>query len=85
MKPQYLMDQVTKELGFESIQISSANGIRWILHERPNIGPEMIKIATRLKEITGKPIDLRLLPKQDKNKRFDRNYLRGVEKLESSS
>ncbi len=81
MKEQYLLDQVTKEFNFEPITLSSAVRFRWILHEREGLGPELIKIERRLQELTGKPIDLRLLTKKDKNKRFDRNYLRGIEKL----
>lgn len=81
MAEQDLLDLVLKDLGFEPIQIALVEPYRWKLHERAGIGPEMIRIEKALRKEFGKPVDLRLEPKKDKNKRFDRNYLRGIEKL----
>lgn len=76
-----------KELGLqEDIELRDFNGLKWTLEyvqssNHPDFSRNMIKLERMLQEKTGKPIDLRLQPKADKNKRFDRNYLRGVEKL----
>lgn len=80
-KEEELLILVTKELGFEPISISSIHHHRWTLIDREGLGPQMMKIEARLHEITKKPIDLRVELKKDKNKRFDRNYLRGIDKL----
>lgn len=78
---QELLNQVLGEFGFHPVSIASVSKNRWILSDRAELGVQMIKIERRLQELTKTPVDLRLLPKTDKNKRFDRNYLRGVEKI----
>lgn len=79
---QMLMNTVTTEFDLDQIKIISiSHGHRWTLEDRVGLGPEMITIERRLQELSMKPVDLRVLAKADKNKRFDRNYLRGIEKL----
>lgn len=78
---QDLINKVCTEFELDPIRLVRTERFRWILEERSGIGLEMIKIERRLQELTDHPIDLRLQPSKDKNKRFDRNYLRGVEKL----
>lgn len=78
---QWAINRACTHLRIQPITLLKIDRFRWTLEERPNIGPEMIKLERLLQEATGKPVDLRLQPKADKNKRFDRNYLRGVEKL----
>lgn len=81
MTEQELLNSVTEEFGFKPIEIFNMNKIRWVLHDREGLGPEMIRLERRLQELTKKPIDLRVQLKSDKNKRFDRNYLRGVDNI----
>jgi len=80
-KEQKLLDEAVKVLGFEPIVLCKVDRFRWSLEERPGIGPQMIKLERALQHVTKHPIDLRLQPKKDGNRRFDRNYLRGVEKV----
>lgn len=81
MTEQELLNEACERLKIEPIKLISVNKFRWILEDREGIGPKMIKLERLLQLGTKRPIDLRLQPKADKNKRFDRNYLRGVEKL----
>lgn len=81
MSEQETLNAVCIKLGFEPVTIARIDRFRWTLNERDGLGPQMIKIEREVQAETKRPIDLRLEPKQDKNKRFDRNYLRGVEKL----
>lgn len=78
---QELLDQVCHMLSLKPVKLLKFDGFRWILEDRDLLGPDMIKIERELQSLTGRPIDLRVQAKGDKNKRFDRNYLRGVEKL----
>lgn len=62
------------------------NKWRWTLEydqdpNKPEFSSNMIKLEKALQVGLKRPIDLRLGAIKDKNKRFDRNYLRGVEKL----
>ena len=70
----------------DDVRLVDANGLRWTLEYEqnpsyPDFGRGMIKLEKMLQEKTHKLIDLRLQAKADKNKRFDRNYLRGIEKI----
>ena len=78
---QKIFDEALSDLGFEPASVIVVSGFRWTLSDRPGLGAQMIKIERRVQQLTGRPIDLRLQPKKDKNRRFDRNYLRGIEKL----
>lgn len=49
---------------------------------KPDFAKNMIKLERLMRQTIGIAVDLRLEPLKDKNKRFDRNYLRGVEKLD---
>lgn len=80
-RKQQLLDEACIKLGFDKVVLAKVDKFRWTLEDRPGIGPQMIKIERLLQEATRHPIDLRLYPKKDENKRFDRNYLRGIEKL----
>lgn len=71
----------------EDVRLIDQKGFRWTLdyvqdQAKPDFGSNMIKLEIMLQEKTGRPIDLRVGARPDKNKRFDRNYLRGIEKLE---
>lgn len=68
--------------GIPAVKLMRVDRFRWFLEDRPGLGPSMIKLEKLVQRATGHPIDLRVEPKADKNKRFDRNYLRKVEKLE---
>jgi len=73
--PELDMRDACATLGFEVPQIVATDGWRWTLAEYPGLGPKMIKLERRLQEMTGRPIDLRLEPLKDKNKRKERNVL----------
>lgn len=82
MSDQEYLDQACAEVGVLPVKIVSAKGLRWhVENPYPDFYKEILKIERLLHKKTGKPIDLRLDEKKDKNKRFDRNYLRGVESL----
>lgn len=48
------------------------DGFRWILDDYPGLGPNMIKLERLLHKKTGRPIDLRVATKEDRNKRDTR-------------
>lgn len=48
---------------------------------KPDFARNMIKLEKLMRQTLGVVVDLRLSEKADKNKRFDRNYLRGIEKI----
>ena len=75
------LDVATAALGIEPVHLVRTDRFRWYVQDRAGLGPEMIRLERELQTRTGRPIDLRLEPTADKNKRFDRNYLRKVEKL----
>jgi len=76
-----VLDGVCDKLGVAPVKLVRVDRFRWYVFDRDGLGPQMIRIERMLQEVTGRPIDLRLEPMADKNKRFDRNYLRKVEKL----
>lgn len=78
---QVLIDNACLYLNIEPINLIKVNKFRWTLEDRDGLGPQMIKLERVLQMETKHPIDLRVEAKRDKNKRFDRNYLRGIEKL----
>jgi hypothetical protein len=75
------LNVATQALGIEPITLEKVERFRWYLVDRKGIGPELIRLERFLQNFTGRPIDLRIAPKKDQNKRFDRNYLRKVEAL----
>lgn len=76
-----VLDVVCAKFNFAPVKLIRVDRFRWYILDRTGLGPEMIRIERELQAVTGHPIDLRLEPIPDKNKRFDRNYLRKVEKL----
>lgn len=87
-REQELLTSVCRDLGLqEDVKIVEIKGIRWTLEytqsqNHPDFGNGMIKLERNLQLAMKKPVDLRLLRATDKNKRFDKNYLRGVEAIE---
>lgn len=84
---QKLLIEGCKHLGLqEDIKIVERRGYRLTIEytqspDHPDFIENMLKLEKVLQLAARRPIDLRLKAKNDKNKRFDRNYLRGVEKL----
>lgn len=70
-----------KELGLqEDVKIASRRGFRWYLDYKqnpdyPDFGIHMIKLEMTIRNKTGRPIELMLQPREDKNKRVQRNVL----------
>lgn len=87
-KSQELLTDACKRLGLQGdVKIISRLGHRWTLEyeqspDHTDFAMHMIQLEKMLQFAMRRPVDLRLPKKNDKNKRFDRNYLRGVEKLE---
>lgn len=80
-KEKLLLKKAVSTLKIEKVNLAKIERFRWFLEDRAGLGPEMIRLERLLQELTHHPIDLRVEPKKDQNKRFDRNYLRKVEKL----
>ncbi len=66
------------DLGLQPlVTLIEVKGFRWTLEytqspNHPDFGNGMIKLERLLQERTGRPIDLRLEAKEDKNKRVER-------------
>lgn len=65
------------ELGIETPGLVKVDGFRWTLAEYEGLGPSMIKLERILHKTTGRPIDLRLEPLSDGNKRKEMAERRG--------
>lgn len=76
-----ILKESCKELGLqEDVKILEIEGFRWTLEyqqskEHPDFAMNMIKLERKLQEKSRRPIDLRLEPLQDKNRRKQRNVL----------
>lgn len=71
---------ITNLLNEYNAKLIHQDSFRWTIEIEDYT--KMLRLEAQLQDLTGRPIDLRLAAKADKNKRFDRNYLRGIEKLE---
>lgn len=76
-----LLKDCCKLLGLqEDVNIIDIKGFRWVLDyeqskNHPDFGRNMIKLERMLQLMEKRPIDLRLEPLEDKNKRENRNVL----------
>jgi hypothetical protein len=72
LTPQKYLTLACKELNLPEATILEVHGFRWTLNDEPGLGPRMIVIERKLHELTGRPIDLRIETKDDRNKRMQR-------------
>ena len=75
MNKQEFINSACLMLGFKPVNLINIDGNKWFLEEREGIGPELIKLERTLQHMLRRPIDLRLVPIGDKNKRDQRNVL----------
>lgn len=81
-----ILKEACKELGLqEDVKILEIDGFRWTLEyqqskEHPDFVTNMIKLERKLQEKARRPIDLRLAPREDENRRQKRNVLWRAEK-----
>jgi hypothetical protein len=78
---QQSLKECCKLLGLQDdVKIIHTKGFRWMLEydqspNHPDFGRNMIKLERMLQLMEKRPIDLRLEPLEDKNKRKQRNVL----------
>ncbi len=74
--PEQYMEQACLLLGLVKPQIVATDRFRWTIDsDDPKFHLHMLKLERHLQSVTGRPIDLRLEPESDKNKRKNRNVL----------
>jgi hypothetical protein len=67
-----MMKEACEILHIKEPRVIEQNGFRWTLTDELT-GSELLKLERMLQELTGRPIDLRVEPRTDKNRRAERN------------
>lgn len=78
---QTVLKESLRELGLqEDILLAKVHGIQWTISfqqnpEMPDVISNLLKLEKLLQQKTRRSVDIRLLPKKDKNNRQGRNVL----------
>lgn len=67
-----MMKKACELLKIKEPRVIEQNGFRWTVSDELT-GSELLNLERTLQELTGRPIDLRVEAKTDKNRRAERN------------